>query len=282
MENTINPIAAQVVENSQQSNTNGVPGSLPGETPSETQARMYKVMVDGQELDVDENELRRGYAHNRAASKRMEEAAMARKEAVEAIKLLKENPKAAMEQLGLSPRQFAEMIINEELSDAMLSPEQKELRSYKQKVEQFENERRQAQQTYEQQQMEEEINRQTESIQGEIINVLDSAGLPKTERTIGRIVYYMQSAIEAGYNVSPKDVIDQVKQDYRYDINSLLGGLPEEVLETFLGKDMISRIAKSTVKSERKMTTVPKEVNANRTVSKEKKIMSPRDFFKNL
>ena len=45
---------------------------------------------------------------------------------------------------------------------------------------------------------------------------------------------------------------------------------------------MISRIAKSTVKSERKMTTVPKEVNANRTVSKEKKIMSPRDFFKNL
>ncbi len=282
MENTINPIAAQVVENSQQSNTNGVPGSLPGETPSETQARMYKVMVDGQELDVDENELRRGYAHNRAASKRMEEAAMARKEAVEAIKLLKENPKAAMEQLGLSPRQFAEMIINEELSDAMLSPEQKELRSYKQKVEQFENERRQAQQTYEQQQMEEEINRQTESIQGEIINVLDSAGLPKTERTVGRIIYYMQSAIEAGYNVSPKDVIDQVKQDYRYDINSLLGGLPEEVLETFLGKDMISRIAKSTVKSERKMTTVPKEVNANRTVSKEKKIMSPRDFFKNL
>ena len=282
MENTINPIAAQVVENSQQSNTNGVPGSLPGETPSETQARMYKVMVDGQELDVDENELRRGYAHNRAASKRMEEAAMARKEAVEAIKLLKENPKAAMEQLGLSPRQFAEMIINEELSDAMLSPEQKELRSYKQKVEQFENERRQAQQTYEQQQMEAEINRQAESIQGEIINVLDSAGLPKTERTIGRIVYYMQSAIEAGYNVSPKDVIDQVKQDYRYDINSLLGGLPEEVLETFLGKDMISRIAKSTVKSERKMTTVPKEVNANRTVSKEKKIMSPRDFFKNL
>ena len=282
MENTINPIAAQVVENSQQSNTNGVPGSLPGETPSETQARMYKVMVDGQELDVDENELRRGYAHNRAASKRMEEAAMARKEAVEAIKLLKENPKAAMEQLGLSPRQFAEMIINEELSDAMLSPEQKELRSYKQKVEQFENERRQAQQTYEQQQMEEEINRQTESIQGEIINVLDSAGLPKTERTVGRIIYYMQSAIEAGYNVSPKDVIDQVKQDYRHDINSLLGGLPEEVLETFLGKDMISRIAKSTVKSERKMTTVPKEVNANRTVSKEKKIMSPRDFFKNL
>ena len=282
MENTINPIAAQVVENSQQSNTNGVPGSLPGETPSETQARMYKVMVDGQELDVDENELRRGYAHNRAASKRMEEAAMARKEAVEAIKLLKENPKAAMEQLGLSPRQFAEMIINEELSDAMLSPEQKELRSYKQKVEQFENERRQAQQTYEQQQMEAEINRQAESIQGEIINVLDSAGLPKTERTVGRIIYYMQSAIEAGYNVSPKDVIDQVKQDYRYDINSLLGGLPEEVLETFLGKDMISRIAKSTVKSERKMTTVPKEVNANRTVSKEKKIMSPRDFFKNL
>ena len=52
METQVNPIAATVVDNAQQPNTNGVPGSLPGETPAQTQARLFKVMVDGQEVEI--------------------------------------------------------------------------------------------------------------------------------------------------------------------------------------------------------------------------------------
>ena len=284
MENEVNSIAADVVDNAQQPNTNGVPGSLPGETKAETVARMYKVMVDGQEMEVDENELRRGYAHNKAASKRMEEAAMSRKEAEQVLRIFKENPKEAFKILGRDARQFAEQIINDELQEAMLSPQERELRDYKNKVQSYESERRQAQEQYEKEQMEADINRHAESIQADIIGVLESAGLPKTERTVGRIIYYMQSALQAGYNVTPKDVVDQVKEDYRHDINSLLGGLPDEVLETFLGSDLVRKVAKSTVKGEKKSTnTVPKEVNANRAEKKEeKKVLSPRDFFNHM
>jgi len=283
MENEVNAIAADVVDNAQQPNTNGVPGSLPGETKAETVARMYKVMVDGQEMEVDENELRRGYAHNKAASKRMEEAAMSRKEAEQVLRIFKENPKEAFKLLGRDARQFAEQVINDELQEAMLSPQERELREYKNKVQAYETERRNAQEQYEREQMEADINRHAETIQADIIGVLESAGLPKTERTVGRIIYYMQSALQAGYNVSPKDVVDQVKEDYRHDINSLLGGLPEEVLEAFLGNDLVRKVAKSTVKGEKKATVVPKSVNENRTEKKdEKKILSPRDFFKNM
>ena len=118
METQVNPIAATVVDNAQQPNTNGVPGSLPGETPAQTQARLFKVMVDGQEVEVDEKELLRGYAHNKAASKRMEEAAMSRKEAEQVLKLFKQNPKEAFKLLGHDARKFAENIINEELQEA--------------------------------------------------------------------------------------------------------------------------------------------------------------------
>lgn len=280
MEN--NPIAAQVVDNAQQSNTNGIPGSLPGETKTETAARLYRVTVDGQDMEVDENELRRGYTHAKAASKRMEEAAMSKKEAEQVLRVFRENPKEAFRLLGRDARQFAEQVINEELSEALLSPQEKELRDYKRKVERYEGERRTAQEQYEREQMESDIARQAESIQSEIINVLDSAGLPKTERTVSRIVYYMQSALQAGYNVSPRDVIDQVKQDYKYDINSLLGGLPEEALKDFLEAGVFSKVAKSTVKQGKNVQSVPRSINEARAEKKDKKVLAPKDFFRNL
>jgi len=280
MSDEINPIAAQVVDQAtSETNANGIPGSLPGETKAETAARLYKVTVDGQEMEVDEDELRRGYAHNKAAAKRMEEAAMSRKEAETVLRIFKENPREAFRLLGSDARQFAEQVINEELSEALLSPQERELRDYKRKVEAYETQSRQAKEQYEREQMEAEIARQSESIQQDIIGTLESAGLPKTERTVGRIVYYMQAALQAGYNVTPKDVVEQVRNDYKHDLNSLLGGLPEDALEAFLGADVVRKIAKSTVKQAKAPATVPKSVNQDRKPKEEKKIMSPKDFF---
>ena len=276
----INPIASAAVESAQDTNTNGVPGSLPGETRTETQARLFKVTVDGQDMEVDEDELRRGYQHAKAASKRFEEAAMTRKEAETVIRMFKENPREAFKALGQDARKFAESVIQDELSEAMLSPEQKELRDYKRKVEKYESESRLAKETYDKEQMESEIARQSDTIQTQIIDTLGTAGLPKTERTVSRMVYYMQSALAAGYNVSPADVVDQVKKDYQYDMQSLLGGLTEDQIEMFLGNDLYRKIAKSTVKAS-KPVTVPKAVNSTvkREAKETKKIMSPRDFF---
>jgi hypothetical protein len=279
----INPIAEQLVnQNINDSNTNGVPGSVSGETKAETVARLYKVNVDGQEMEVDENELRRGYAHNKAASKRMEEAAYSRKEAEQVITLFKNNPKEAFRLLGGNARQFAEQIINEELQDAMLSPEQKELRHYRKQVEQHETNRRQSEEQEQQREMQAQIDQQADTIQSEIVDVLQNSGIPKTERTVSRIIYYMQSALTAGYNVTPKDVIDQVKQDYKADLNSMLGGLSDEDLEAYLGTEITRKVAKSSVKKATNMGKVSPTVN-NTVVKKDpnKKIMSPRDFFKN-
>jgi hypothetical protein len=276
-----NPVAEQVVEqNINETNTNGIPGSLPGETRAETQARLYRVMVDGQELEVDENELKRGYAHNRAAAKRMEEAAMTRKEAETVLKMFQENPREAFKLLGKDARKFAEEIINEELREAMLTPEQRELRDYKRELERYQQAEKQAREAYEREQQEAEMNRYTEQVQQQIIDTLTTAGLPKTERTIGRIAYYMQAALQAGFSdVKPVDVIDHVKKDYQYDLKSLLGGLSEEQLETFLEADIVRKIARSTVKKAPAPKPVPREVNQRREERSEKKYKSPRDFF---
>ena len=278
--NDINPIAAQAVDQTNQTNVNGIPGSQPGETKAETVARMYKVTVDGQDMEVDENELRRGYAHNTAASKRMEEAAMSRKEAEQVLRIFKENPREAFKLLGTDARKFAEQVINDELNEALLTPQQRELRDYKRRVEEYEGESRKAKEEYERNQLETDIAAQAENIQTDIINTLETAGLPKTERTVGRIVYYMQAALAAGYNITPRDVVDQVKADYRSDIQSLMGGLPEDALEAFLGSDNYRKVAKSTVKAAKGSSPVPKNINTNRPMKDEgKKVLSPKDFF---
>ena len=281
MENQVNPIAAQAVDSAQAPNANGVPGSLPGETKAETVARLYKVTVDGEDMEVDENELLRGYAHNKAASKRMEEAAMSRKEAEQVLRLFKESPKEAFKLLGRDARQFAEQVINEELQEALLSPQERELREYKRELEKYQQSEKQAREQYEKEQMEAEMARYTEKIQAEIVGVLENAGLPKTERTVGRIAHYMQAALHAGYkDVTPADVIEHVKNDYIADFKSFMGSMSEDQIEMFLGNDIVRKVAKSTVKKGVQPTSVPKSVNANRAPKEDsKKILSPKDFF---
>jgi hypothetical protein len=277
-ENVSGGVAAQ----SEGQTTNTIPGAAPGETVSETMKRMYKVTVDGQDMEVDEDELRRGYAHNKAASKRMEEASMTRKEAEQVLRIFKENPREAFKMLGSDARKFAEQVINDELSEALLSPQERELRDYKSKVDKYESESRNAKEQYEREQLEASISQQAEAIQADIIGTLESAGLPKTERTVGRIVYYLQAALQAGFNVQPKDVIDQVRADYKADLNSMLGGLPEDALEAFLGADVVKRIAKSTVKTAMPIRSVDKSVNLNKAprAVDGKKPTSPREYFK--
>jgi len=279
MENTVaEGVAAQGAEQP----TNNIPGAAPGETHAETMARMYKVTIDGQETEVDEDELRRGYTHNKAAEKKMQEAAMSRKEAEQVLRMFKENPRQAMSRLGIDVRQLAESVIQDELSEAMLSPEQKELRQYKKQLEQYQMSEKQAREEYESQQQQAEMARYTEQIQSEIVSTLDTAGLPKTERTVGRIAHYMQAALSAGYaNVTPADVIEYVKNDYIADFKSFMGGMSEEQIEMFLGADVLRKAAKATVKGGMPVKTVPKEVNAGlQRKETQKKVVSPREYFK--
>jgi len=261
--------------------TNNIPGAAPGETKAETMARMYKVTVDGQEMEVDEDELKRAYSHSKAAEKRMQEAAMSRKEAEQVLRMFKENPRSAMQRMGIDVRNLAEEVIQEELREARLTPEQREMQKYKAELERYQLSEKQAREQYEAEQQEAEMARYTEQIQNQIVNTLDTAGLPKTERTIGRIAYYMQAALNAGYpNVQPSDVIEYVKNDYVSDFKSFMGGMSEEQIEMFLGADVMKRAAKASVKTAMPSRTVPREVNANIQRKEDKKAISPREYFK--
>jgi hypothetical protein len=286
MDESVNTAAPEgVASQSANQPTNNIPGAAPGETKSETLARMYKVNVDGQESEVNEAELLRGYSHNKAAEKKMQEAANSRKEAETVLRMFKENPKEAFKIMGADARAFAEMVINDELAESMLSPEQKQLRDYKRELEQYQSNDKQAKEEYEKQQHDEAMSQYTEQIQSQITTALGSAGLPNTERTVGRMAHYMQAALAAGYeNVTAQDVIEHVRNDYISDFKSFMGGMTEDQIEMFLGADVMRKAAKATVKTGMPNTKVDRSVNENKAVreSNKEKSTSTREYFKNI
>ena len=69
-------------------------------------AKKWKVKVDGSELEVDEQELLRGYSHQRAANKLLQEGRAAKKQAEEFLALMKDPEQVyeVVKRLGHDPR----------------------------------------------------------------------------------------------------------------------------------------------------------------------------------
>lgn len=273
-------------------NTNGVPGSLPGETREETKARLYKVMVDGAEMEVDEAELLKGYSHGKAAAKKMEEAANSKKEAAELLRLMKSQPRSFFEKLGMDPREFAAQIFNDDLIEASLTPEQKKLREYEKMFSEQSERERVAREEYEREQLEVESARVAEELQGQMLGALNDAGIPGGHReSLYRMVTYMQRAIAAGHeNIDPRIVAAQVKKDFDADVRALTGITDIDKLEEMFGADFIKKIGKASVAKAAPMkAVVPKSVNADRNETERSAHYdkfnkngkrSTRDFFK--
>ncbi len=99
--------------------------------------RKYKVKVDGEELEVDEDELKRGYSHQKAANKLFQDAKIARKQSEEFIMMMKDPKKffETAQKLGHDPRELAEKYLASQLEDELMDPKDKEIKTLKQEKE---------------------------------------------------------------------------------------------------------------------------------------------------
>jgi hypothetical protein len=256
--------------------------SKPGESAAQTAARLYKVKIDGAEVDVDEAELLRGYSHQKAASREMQQAKKQREMAEAVIEDIRTNPRNAFSKLGVDARAFAEALLREEMEEAMLSPEQKEmrdLRKFKDEISQREEAARQ-----EQQRLQEEAYRETiaAELQGTIINALETADLPKNEFTVSRMAFYLESCIQAGYDAKPQDVVSYVKNEYDRELRAFLSSVPEDKLLTFVGPDFTKKVVKQHIAATGAKKKAPSTAKVGIELESQKPQgpKNPRDFFR--
>lgn len=210
--------------------------------------KKYKVKVDNEEMEVDEDELIRGYAHNKAASKRMQEAAERRKQSEEFIELLRKDPKAVLQHkdLNIDVKALAEQILAEHMEEQLLTEDEKERRELKRKLDEYEQREQQRQQTEQQARFEAATAKQIEEFDNMFTEALNTSGLPKTRQTVARMAHYMQLAIANGHaDVTAADVVENVRADYLNEITALFGEANDEVLMQLIGEQIGERISKA-------------------------------------
>lgn len=261
-------------------------GNIQQVTPAAPAAdgqKMFTVTIDGTERQVTEDELRRGYSHGAAANERMRVANETRQMAEEVLKVFKENPKLAFQKLGVDAKTFAEQVLSEHIEESLLTPEQKELREARKFMK--EKADSEAKQKAEAAAAQEAAYREQVStqLQTDIVSTLGESGLPRNEYTVGRMAYYLDSAIRAGYeNVTAKDIIGHVKQEYERDVKALLQSVPENNLLDFLGDDFTKKTVKAHLAKigPKKAAPVVNPIKGQTQSTAGKKIISPSEFFK--
>lgn len=270
MSDGIDAGAAPAAEAMSTENTGGQEMQQEAAAPSPTDqmiekiSRKYKVKIDGQEQDVDEDELVQNYQLRKVSDQKLQEGVKARKQAEALLHLLKTDPKRVLTdpRIGIDVKKFAEDIIYQTLEDEMMSPEQRELREYKKKVQEYEARQQQEEQERTQREQQELHNQRKDAYVTDIRESLSASGLPINDYTVSRVVSAMTNAIKAGFTeVSAKDVIELVHADFVRDTKALYGSSSEETLMKLLGDDVAKKIRNYDVEKYKKANSIPKTYN---------------------
>lgn len=250
--------------------------------------RKFKVKVDGEEIEIDENQLISDYQTKRAADKRFQEAAKLRKQAEEVIHLLKTDPRAALRHPAIqaNERELAEAILAEELENELLDPKDRQIKQLQRELKEKSDTEAETKAAAEAKSISEAEAQYTAAYETSISAALTTAGLPITNMTVRSMTSYLQNALEAGYDMEPKQVVDLVRQDYQAQIKELFSASDANTITQLLGEDGLKKVRGidlSRLKSPQQLTPTPTPENQGQSKTKagERK-QKVSDFFADL
>jgi hypothetical protein len=252
-----------------------------------TGERKFKVKVDGQELEVTEQELISGFALNKTATQKMQEAASVRKQAENFIELLRKDPMKVLNNpsLGVDVKKFAEEYLIQMYQDEM-DPVTAENRKLKAQLEEIEANKKQKELEEQELRNAEEtqhwMNHYVQDIDGAIAS---SPTLPRNNKAVyERVLHYMilghqDSYIQRnGRAASAADVLPLVEKEFREMTTSLYKDATPEQLMNILGEDIAKKIRKHDISRLTNNIPEPKSKPKFTSPSKPEKPKGLQDF----
>lgn len=208
--------------------------------------RKYKVKVDGEELEVDESELLRGYSHQKAANKILQQGVQARKQAEEFIAMMKDPAKfyETAAKLGHDPRHLAEEYLARQLEDELMDPRDKELKDAKQKLKQIEELERAQKEALEAKRNEVLKQKYAQDYSNQFVEALQSSGLPPTKPMVAEMAKYVSRAAKIGFKMTAQEAAQLVYEDVQTAHQKLIGDSDGETLMKLLGEQTANKIRK--------------------------------------
>lgn len=261
----------------------------PGETAAQHEKRLHKLKIDDQEVEVDDEELKRGYTHARSANERMRQAAEERKQTKEFMTAFAEDPVGVLDELVTGG-----MLDGEEVLKAM---EMRLLQKYKRDImtpEQIEQEKkdkdaqawREHNANLAKKKDEDAISDKAKVIQKDLdtrlTQALETIDLIRDPDIVKDAAEYMKIAISKGYDLDVPHIAAMVKEKYANIAKKLIGGMNGDQAIKFLGEELANKIRKADLA--RLRTIVPKadtekRESAPRERSNDKVRLRPNEFL---
>lgn len=211
---------------------------------------LFEVKVDGKVVKMTRDEILRQASLGHAADRRFQEAAQMRKQAEAVIGRIRD-PKQVITALqdpalGLNKEQireaFEEWYLAEFIEPEKMSPEQKKLKEAEARLKRYEDLDKEREEKNKQAEQEAMTSQAREQLQSQIIEALETSGLPKTNFTIRRLAYWMQRNHANGFDAPMEVVVGQVKNEIDSSLRDLVQASDGEVLVKLLGDDVIKKL----------------------------------------
>lgn len=248
------------------------------------EAKKYKVKVDGNELEVDEKELLRGYSHQRAANKILQEGKAARKQAEEFIEIMKDKGKLmdVLKKLGHDPRKLSEEYLAAQLEEELLDPRDKELKQAKAKLQQIEEMERKQREAVEKQRNDELKAKYAKEYETQFVDALKQSNLPPTKGMVAEMAKYISRSAKIGFKMTPSEAAQLVKEDVQRAQMSLIGTADGETLLKLLGDEVAAKLlqarGKQVKQPEQVLKTPTEQGEPSQRVKASGKRMSSREW----
>lgn len=206
--------------------------------------RKYKVKIDNQEMEVDESELIRGYSHQRAANKILQQGAAARKQAEEFISMMRDPEKfyETAKKIGHDPRILAENYLAKQLEDELLDPRERELKETKSKLKQMEEMDRAQKEDMEKRRNDVLKEKYAKDYSDQFVAALQDTGLPPTKPMVAEMAKYVSRAAKIGFKMSPAEAAQLVREDIQVAHQRLIGDSDGDTLIRLLGDEVANKV----------------------------------------
>lgn len=246
---------------------------------------LFKIKVDGQEIEVKREEMVRLAQMGKAGQKAMEEKATYKKQVQAFVEALRNDPESVLEQdLGIDKVKLAQKILAKQFEEEAKSPEQKErerleaeLAAYKKKVEDAESKRIKDE-------YEAEVAKHSKEYEAQIISAFEEAKLPRKPIFLHRMADLMEGAVAKGIDASPAQIAKLIKEDWIRESREALEAFDDDTLSSTLGDTIQTRLRKAHL---RKVKSAPSaKVNTSAAgikteeKPKETKKIAWKDFIK--
>lgn len=227
----------------------------PPEEMTPAEKKIWKLKADGEEFDFDasdEEAIKREIMKARGADKRFQSAAQLKKQAESFFEMIK-NPESLKKVLqdprvGIDLKKFAEDYVWEQIQEQQMTPEQRAAREKDRRLAELEARDADSTRERESRAAQERQSKWEGEYERKIIQALETKGIPKSPKIVSEMAYYLEKALENGYDLSPHEIATLVQTDMGNHFKEYVEGLNEDQFLAFLGEHNAEKLRKADVK----------------------------------